>query len=96
MTRDTCPGPDPRVLQAVQLALSGQVDAARERFGEPWNSLLHFNLAASHERLSQLDETSPHAQLALRTQHALQTSPLSDMTRAAIERICSKLGVQSC
>ncbi len=155
MASETRSDVDPQVLEAVQLALSGQVDAARVCFDQLWLSTspldlfhrcvlahymadlqtdpdkelwwdiqaleaaraaapesfddripgvshraflpsLHLNLAASHERLGQLDEARQHAQLASRTLDALQPSPLSDMTRAAIERICKKLGVQGC
>ncbi len=155
MTSETHSGVDPQVLEAVQLGLSGQAEAARVCFDQLWISTspvdlfhrcviahymadlqtdpdkelwwdtqalqaaqaaapesfddripgvthraflpsLHLNLAASHERLGHLDEARQQAQLASRTLDALQPSPLSEMTRAAIERICNKLGVQGC
>jgi hypothetical protein len=140
------------VLDAVQLALNGHHDAARERLSTLWQTLptddvfhrcviahyladlqsdphdelrwdqtalelaltseprafegripdvsyasflpsLHLNLAASHERVGDLVAASEAASNALRAVDAVNATPLGDLTRAAIARICARLGV---
>lgn len=151
MTDPGAAGVDPGVMAAVELALNGEGERAREALEELWVALrpedafhrcvvahyladlqadaylelwwdkqalaaalandgafddripgltlaaflpsLHLNLAASHERTSDMAAASEQARLALESSDALQDSPLGEMTRAAIERLCRKLGV---
>lgn len=55
---------------------------------------LHLNAAASFERVAQLSEAKQQAALAAASAAALGASPLADMTRSAIIRLCAKLGVE--
>lgn len=55
---------------------------------------LHLNAAASFERVGQLPEAKHQASLATTSVASLGASPLADMTRSAITRICARLGVE--
>lgn len=148
---EPCPAPNAAVFEAVQLALNGGGDVARERLAELWVTLapddffhrcvvahyladlqsephtellwdqlaldaalaaparafdgripdvtreaflpsLHLNLASSYERTLDLDLARRHARLALQATGCLPTTPLGEMTRAAILRISARLG----
>lgn len=145
-------GVDPDVLDAVQLALNGEHDAARQRLNALWQSLrsddafhrcviahyladlqsdpmaelswdsmalelalrslpktfneripdvthasflpsLHLNVAASHERVGQLDAAAQAARAALLAIDSVTDTPLGDITRSAILRLCERLNV---
>jgi hypothetical protein len=142
------------LLDAVQLALSGHAEIARQRLGELWTTLppddffhrcvlahyladlqpdpnaelhwdqvaldaalaassesfdgqipdvtrdaflpsLHLNLASSYERTLSLDLAKRHAALALDAAESLPPTPLAESTRAAIDRICVRLGIEA-
>jgi hypothetical protein len=140
------------LLDAVQLALAGQSEIARQRLAKLWQELppddffhrcvlahyladlqedlgaelhwdqlaleaaliassesfdgqipdvtraaflpsLHLNLASSYERNALLDLARQQAVLARDSVRSLPSTPLGETTRAAILRICSRLGV---
>lgn len=54
---------------------------------------LYLNLAASHERVGELEGAKQHAAAALQKLDQLGSSPLAELTRAAVIRLCEKLGV---
>lgn len=142
----------PHVLEAVQMSLGGERDAARERLTQLWESLdagdafhrcvvahyladlqvdallelhwdrraldaalsasgdsfdgripgvehgsflpsLYLNLAASYERVGELDAARQQASVALRKLDLLGSTPLAELTRGAVVRLCERLGV---
>lgn len=54
---------------------------------------LHLNLASDHERLGTLDLARHHAALAARAADGLGDSELAGLTRSAIARLATRLGV---
>lgn len=144
----------PHVLEAMQLSLSGERDAAREGLAQLWETLdkddgfhrcivahyladlqvdpqleldwdrlaldaaltaspaafegripgetygsflpsLYLNLAASYERVGDLDAARQQLLAALGTVELLGSSPLSELTRGAVVRMCERLKVGS-
>jgi hypothetical protein len=142
---------DPRVLEAVQLALTADREAARERLHEAWRSLseddafhrcvvahyladlqplaidelkwdqraldaalscspaafeermpgvgksaflpsLHLNLAASLERVGHVAAAKVQAAAARDQLQSLVQTPLGELTRGAVLRLCERLG----
>ena len=143
---------DLRVMEAVQMSLGAERDAARERLAEIWPSLdssdafhrcivahymadlqtdasaelewdrlaleaalsgshdafngripgveyaaflpsLHLNLAASHERVGDLGAAKRQAAVALHAIGVLGSTPLDELTRAAVQRLCERLNL---
>jgi hypothetical protein len=144
-------GVDQEVMGAVQAALSGQGDVARQRLDVLWSALspvdffhrcvvahymadlqadpmmelhwdrlalaaalaaappsfddripgvtwkgflpsLHLNLAASYERVADLDAARRHAGAARLGLEDVGDTPLGNLTRSAIDRLCERLG----
>lgn len=77
-------------LSAPSESFEGQIpDVTRAAFLPS----LHLNLASSCERNALLELAREHAVLALDSVRALPSTPLGETTRAAILRICWRLGV---
>ncbi|MGC4089869.1 MAG: hypothetical protein QM756_18680 [Polyangiaceae bacterium] len=142
------------MLEAVQLSLGTERDAARERLAALWNELheddafhrcvvahyladlqsdpqdelawdrlalaaalsasaeafngripgvehatflpsLHLNLAASLERVGELGSAKLQASAALAGIDALGSTPLANLTRSAVLRLCERLGINN-
>lgn len=56
---------------------------------------LYLNLASSYEKIGDVTAARNHAQLAWDHMHALDDTPLADLTRNAIERLCARLDVEA-
>lgn len=54
---------------------------------------LHLNLAASHERVGDRESAKQQAVLASQSLATLGATPLGELTRAAVQRLCERLGV---
>lgn len=82
---------------ALAAALSGSPQSFDGRIpGIEYGSFLpslYLNLAASHERVGELDAAKQQASVALRHLDRLGSSPLGELTRAAVLRLCESLGV---
>lgn len=80
-------------------ALAAAFAAQRESFedrvpGVSWSNFLpslYLNLAASHERLGELEDARRYAAIALSRVGDAAETPLGDATRAAIQRLCARL-----
>lgn len=83
---------------ALTLALESSPEAFNDRIPgitrESFLPSLHLNLAASHERVGQLDAARDAARAALASCGDAADTPLGDMTRSAISRICERLNVR--
>lgn len=84
--------------RALEAALAGSPLSFDGRLpGTTWAGFfpsLHLNLAASYEKVGALAAAREHARLARTKASALTATPLGELTRSAIERICAALGVE--
>lgn len=97
---DLQPDPDAELLWdrlALEAALSGDPTSFEGRIpGVEHGSFLpslYLNLAASHERVGQLAEAKQHAAAALQVLDKVVATPLGELTRGAVLRVCQRLGV---
>jgi hypothetical protein len=82
---------------ALEAALSGSPETFDGRIpGVEHGSFLpslHLNLAASLERVGRLHAARLHASAALDKLDQLGSTPLGELTRGAVLRLCRRLGV---